>query len=60
MGGNPPQVSNFNPLFLKLDWFICDQSPVLPKHSIEHYKATNGDDLVEFEKQLVQKLQENY
>ena len=30
MIGNPPEVANFNWLFLKLNWFIYKYPPVLP------------------------------
>ena len=32
MISNPPEVSNFNWLFLKLNQFICNQPPVFPEH----------------------------
>ena len=28
--GNFPAVLNFNRLFLKFNWFICNQLPILP------------------------------
>ena len=35
MIGNSPKVSNFNRLNLKLNWFICNQPPVLPEYWLE-------------------------
>ena len=33
MSGNFFAILNFNRLFLKLNWFICNYLPVLPDHS---------------------------
>jgi hypothetical protein len=35
MIGNPPEVLNFNRLFLKLNQFICNKLSVLPKKYLE-------------------------
>ena len=44
--GNFPADLNFNRLFLKLNWFICNQLPVLPNHrcqrSLRHWLRSKG------------------
>ena len=64
--GNFPEVLNFNSLFLKLNWFICNYQVVLPIHFVptKWTKHTNdvcfialniSDKVIEFEKSMEQK-----